>query len=559
MSNATRLLSRPPTAVLIAWALLWTGTPAAAQQAAGNPDIAELDAYIAHAVAEWRIPGLAIAVVKDDSIVFAKGYGVRELGEQDPVETGTRFAIGSTTKAMTAIALGMLVDEGKVEWDAPVIRYLPGFRVADPYVTRELTVRDLLTHRGGLGNADLLWTGADYSTAEIIRRVATIEPAYSIRSRFVYQNIMYAVAGQVVAATAGVPWAEFVRTRIFEPLEMHATVATLGELAGQPDVATPHMEIRDTIRTVANRPVDAVAPAGSVWSSAGDMAKWMRFVLDSARVGDRRLLSAQTYREILSPQVVAPLDMYPTTSVIRPHFFTYGLGWFLHDYAGEAVAMHTGSIAGMSALIGLLPDRRLGVYVLANLDHAELRHALMYRVFDRYTEKPPRDWSTELRALFSELEDQAVAARDQQRDRRVRDTEPSLPRERFTGTYTHPTYGDAVVSEQAGALHFAFGSRTATLTHWHYDTFQAQWDDVRTSPSLIAFATDGTGGVSALRAFGLTFARVASKLPEPGSRLPDSRAGAAAMGGGRPWGLGIGDWGSGEWLSFMYRGFAHSL
>jgi CubicO group peptidase (beta-lactamase class C family) len=490
-------------------ALICAAAPAAAQRASDTPDFAtELDAYVARAVRDWRIPGLAMAVVKDDSIVLAKGYGVRELGKPGAVDSGTRFAIGSTTKAMTAIALGMLVDEGKVEWDAPVIRYLPAFRVADPYITRELTVRDLLTHRGGLGNADQLWAGTDYTTAEIVQRVATLEPAYSLRSRFIYQNIMYAVAGEVVAAESGMPWSEFVRTRIFEPLGMHATVAMLGALAGQPNVATPHMEIRDTVRAVLNRPVDAVAPAGSVWSSVGDMALWMRFVLDSARVGGTRLLSAATYREIMSPQVIAPLDMYPTTSVIRPHFFTYGLGWFLHDYNGEAVAMHTGSIDGMSALIGLLPDRRVGVYVLANLDHAELRHALMYRVFDQYSGQASRDWSAELRALYGRLRAQSVAARQQQEQKRTPDTRPSVPLERFAGTYMHPTYGDAVVSVRAGALHFAFGNRAAALTHWHYDTFQAHWEDVRMQPSLMVFAPDGSGGVSSVRASGIPFQRV---------------------------------------------------
>ena len=495
--------------VSLAVALFRTAAPGLAQHAPGAADIAELDAYIVRAVADWRIPGLAIAVVRDDSVVFAKGYGVLELGKSGVVDTGTRFAIGSTTKAMTAVALGMLVDEGKIQWDAPVIRYLPAFRVADPYVTRELTVRDLLTHRGGLGNTDQLWASTDYSTAEIIRRASTLEPAYSLRSRFIYQNIMYAVAGEVVAAVSGVPWADFVRTRIFEPLGMKATAATRGALEGHPNVAAPHMSIRDTIRAVTNRSVDAVAAAGAVWSSVGDMALWTRFVLDSARVHGRRLLSAASYREILSPQVIAPLDMYATTPLIRPRFFTYGFGWFLHDYEGEAVAMHTGSIDGMSALIGLLPDRRIGVYVLANLDHAELRHALMYRVFDLYSGKAPRDWSAELLALYGRLRAQTVAAREQQEQRRVRDTQPSLPLERFAGTYTHPTYGNAVVAMRAGALRFAFGTRAAALTHWQYDTFQAHWEDVRMSPSLIVFATDGSGGVSSVRAFGITFNRTA--------------------------------------------------
>jgi len=493
--------------VVLMTALLTTAVPApaAAQHAPRAVDLAELDVYVARAVRDWRVPGLAIAVVKDDSVVFVKGYGVREVGKAGAVDAGTRFAIGSTTKAMTALALGMLVDEDKVEWDAPVIQYLPSFRVADPYVTRELTVRDLLTHRGGLGNADQLWAGTDYTAAEIMRRVATIEPAYSLRSRFVYQNIMYAVAGDVIAAASGMSWADFLRTRIFAPLGMRATEATLGALAGQPNVASPHMLVNDSTRLIKNRPVDAVGPAGSVWSSAGDMALWMRFMLDSARVNGRRLLSAESYREILSPQVIAPLDMYPTTSVVRPRFFTYGLGWFLHDYAGEAVAMHTGSIDGMSALIGLLPDRRVGVYVLANSDHAELRHALMYRVFDLYRGHADRDWSTELRTLYDGIQTRALAARRQQETRRTPDTRPSVPLERFAGTYVHPTYGTAQVSVRDGALHFAFGTRAAALTHWHYDTFQARWDDVRMQPSLIVFTPDGAGGISGVRAFGINF------------------------------------------------------
>ena len=498
----------PLVRLLAAVPLIVAAASADAQRAARPVALNGLDAYITRAVAEWRIPGLAIAIVKDDSVVFAKGYGVRELGKPGAIDAGTRFAIGSTTKAMTAVALGMLVDEKKVRWDEPVITYLPGFRVGDPYVTRELTVRDLLTHRGGLGNADQLWASADYPAEEIMRRVATLAPAYSLRSRFIYQNIMYAVAGDVIAAASGMPWAQFLRTRIFEPLGMKATEATLAALDGQSNIATPHGEIADTIRPITNRPVDAVGPAGSVWSSVGDMAKWARFILDSGRVGGKRLLSEATFRELLSPQVIAPREIYSTMPLVRPHFFTYGLGWFLHDYQGEAVAMHTGSIDGMSALIGLIPDRRLGVYVLANLDHAELRHALMYRVFDMYSGNAPRDWSKELLALYSGLERQADSARRDQIQRRVADTRPSLPLDRYAGTYTSQTYGNAVVSVRNDALHFAFGrGRVGALTHWHYDTFQAKWDDVRMDPSFVVFAPDGAGGVSSVRAFGITFTR----------------------------------------------------
>ena len=490
-------------------ALPWSA-PISAQRVAPPVSLDQLDDYVARAVRDWRVTGLAIAVVKDDSVVFAKGYGLRQLGRPDAVDVGTRFAIGSTTKAMTAAALGMLVDDGKIGWGDPVINHLPDFRLSDPFVTRELTVRDLLTHAGGLGNADMVWYGADHSPTEIVRRIRTLPIAYSLRSGWVYQNIMYAVAGDVVEAASGMPWEAFLRTRIFTPLGMLATEPTLAALSGQANVATPHAEINDTLRVITNRTVDQVKAAGSVWSSVADMAKWMRFILDSGRVGGRRLLSDSTFAELLSPQAIADASIYPATSLFRPHFFTYGLGWFLHDFNGQAVAMHTGSIDGMSAIIGLIPDRRLGVYVLANQDNAELRHALMYHVFDLFSGNPPRDWSAKILEFYGERRKAARAEEKKREDSRVAKTRPSLPLERYAGTYANPTFGDVIITAPKGALHLEFGSqRQADLTHWHFDTFRARWKDARIDPSQVVFLPDGTGSIGAVRTFGQTFTRVA--------------------------------------------------
>jgi hypothetical protein len=223
------------------------------------------------------------------------------------------------------------------------------------------------------------------------------------------------------------------------------------------------------------------------------------------------------YREWLSPQTVAPTSMYPTMTVVRPHFVTDGRGWFLHDYAGESVAMHTGSIDGMSAIIGLLPDRRVGVYVLANADHVELRHALMYRVFDMYrgggsAGATPRDWSTELRTLYGQLDERGRAAQRQQEQRRVANTRPTLALDRYAGRYTEPTYGDVAVTVKDGALQLTYGrGHTGRLEHWQYDSFRGLWADERSDPSPVVFALDGTGGVSSVRVLGVTFARVPSE------------------------------------------------
>jgi CubicO group peptidase (beta-lactamase class C family) len=495
---------RLPLVLLFLAALALPGSLQA--QSVDAAALRSLDAYVTAAVADWNLPGLAIAVVAGDTVVFAKGYGVREIGRPEPVDTGTRFAIGSTTKAIVATALGILVDEGKVEWDEPVITYLPWFRVGDPYITRELTVRDLLTHRAGFPNLDQIWANPGFTSDEILRRIAAFEPVYSFRSGYIYQNVMYLVAGAVIEAASGMAWDDFVRTRIFEPLGMTATEATLGAVEGQPNVAAPHSSADGTIRLTSNRSVDAVGPAGSIWSSVDDMAKWTRFNLNGGELDGRRLVSEETQAEILSPQVVAPKSMYPTMRIVEPRFFTYGLAWFLHDYRGEAVAMHTGSINGMNALIGLLPDRGVGVYVLVNTGGAELRHALMYHVFDLFIGGSSRDWSAEMLALYRPPRVQAAATQASGRTQAV--SPPSLPLERYRGEYMDPIFGTVTVTLRGDALYLTSElERRGTLTHRDYDAFQAAWDDEPGSTAPVVFLPDGVGGIRGVRVFGRVFER----------------------------------------------------
>ncbi|MGQ0649153.1 MAG: serine hydrolase [Gemmatimonadaceae bacterium] len=477
--------------------------------AAQKPDLAAFDAYVARGVRDWEVPGLAVAIVKDDSVVFAKGYGVRQLGTNALVDAHTLFAIGSTTKAMTALSVLMLQEENKVRLGDAVQRYIPSLQLYDPVMTRELTVRDLLTHHTGLPGADLLWSGGNYSTGEIIRRLRWLKPAGSFRSVYNYQNVQYAMAGEVIRAASGLPWPDFVTKRIFEPLGMRETVALLSMTRGRPNVAVPHLRIDDTVRVIDNRPVDPVAAAGSVWSSVSDMGRWMRFVLDSGRAGGRRLIAPPTFVDWLSPQIVVPAgSFYPTTRLTRPHQINYALGWFLHDYRGLSVAMHTGSIDGMIAIIGLVPDERLGVFVLANLDHAELRHALMYRVLDMYTNGPPRDWSADVRTLYDGLETQARQAEAQVNQSRKTDTRPSLELARYAGTYVDSLYGAVDVVHDKGRLRASFGSGfTGWLEHWHYDTFVARWEDRRAGTSTLTFTLDARGAATAAALFGTRFER----------------------------------------------------
>jgi CubicO group peptidase (beta-lactamase class C family) len=448
--------------------------------------------------------------VKDDSLVFAHGYGVSEQGKPAPVTIHTRFAIGSTTKAMTTAALAMLVDEGKLRWDDRVIDYLPSFRLADAWVTRELTIRDLLTHRTGLPGVDLLWLRGDLTTDDMIERLRYVRPTASFRSRWQYHNVVYAMAGTIVEKVSGLPWEQFIRTRIFAPLGMRESLPLVANLTGQAEVATPHALANDTVRVVPVRSTDPVAPAGSVWSSVSDMSRWMRFMLDSGRVGTTRLLTPATFSEIVAPQIRAPMSEYPALRLAKPNTFSYALGWFVEDYHGATVWMHTGSIDGMSAIIGLMPDQRLGVYVLANLDHAELRHALMYQVFDLYSGAPARDWSTELRTLLASARGRpsgaaAVPAPPPKGT-------PALPLERYAGTYADSTYGDVRVTLADGVLRARFGALDlGTLEAAPYETFRAHSASATIGVTPIAFVPDGAGGVASLRVFGVAFLKVKSQ------------------------------------------------
>jgi CubicO group peptidase (beta-lactamase class C family) len=496
------------------FALACVGVPAATSivRAQKSPDLAAFDKYVAQAARDWKVPGLAIAIVKDDSLVFAKGYGVLEVGKPEPATEHTRFAIGSTTKAMTTAALAMLIDEGKLHWDDRVIDYLPELRLYDAYATHELTVRDLLTHRSGLPNTDLLWAVPEnnYSILEMMRRLRYVPPQSSFRSHWEYQNVVYSIAGLLVERISGMPWETFIRTRIFAPLQMTESIPLVSLLKGQPNVAVPHDLEQDTVRTVAIRTTDVIAPAGSVWSSVSDMSKWMRFMLDSGRVGSKRLIQPATFAEIVAPQMRAPMAEYPALELARPHFFSYALGWFVQDYHGETVWMHTGSIDGMIAIIGLMPDKRTGVYVLANLDHAELRHALMYTVFDLYNGMPrdsARDWSADLKKLF-DLRHAAAAKAAAAAPKPPAGTHPSLPLDKYAGTYADSAYGTVVVTLANGSLRAKYGNwDIGELQPAFYDTFKSRKRDPLQGVTDVTFTPDGAGGISAVQMFGQPFSR----------------------------------------------------
>lgn len=476
-----------------------------------NPaSVQKLDDYIEKARQQWEAPGLAVAVVKDGKIIFAKGYGIRQLGKTEKVDGQTIFAICSTTKAITAAAMGMLVDEGKVKWDDKVIKHLPDFQLYDPYVTRELRVRDLFTHNAGLGNADFLWGDTDLSSDEVLQRLRLLPPSYPFRGGYTYQNIMYLAAGKLIEKVSGISWEDFVEKRIFQPLGMTNTYSNQQRSLVQKNRSIPHHKIEGKIMPITDSNADAIAPAGSVWSSIEDMAKWMQFVLDSANVNGKPLLKPETYTEWLKPQaIVTDAGFYPTQTLTKPHWKTYALGWFQHDYNGRAVSFHTGSLAGTIAILGTIPDEKVGVYVFGNLDHAEVRHAIMYKVFDVFGgQENGRDWSTEFKKLYDGLAQKSEEAEKKQLAQRVMSTKPSLPLEKYVGTYSSPLYGDLKITLQNGKLVGQSSSKTSIhLEHWHYDTFQGSWNKAWDGKSMITFHLAANGAPKRLELAGVMLTR----------------------------------------------------
>lgn len=490
---------------------------------AQNPPLAGFDDYANKAIKDWEVPGMAIAIVKDDKIVLARGYGVKKLGDPAPVDERTLFAIGSSSKAFTAASIAMMVDEGKLKWNDPAAKYLPGFEMYDPYVTRELTVRDLLSHRSGIERGDFLWYGTENDRDEILRRTRFIRPSWSLRSNFGYQNLMFLAAGQIVGKMNGTTWDEFIEQRIFGPLGMTSSGTTIRDFKNGDNVAAPHAEFDEKVVPIAWRNIDNIAPAGSINSNVVDMAQWVRLQLGQGTYQGRRLFSSGTAKEMHSPQTIIPLAGSMELLYPEAHFLSYGLGWFLSDYRGKKVVEHGGAIDGMRAQVALLPEEKLGVVILTNMNGTPLPHVLMYKVFDAYLEgNRQKDWSGELLAKFKALQEQGKAAAKKQEEARVKDTRPSLPIEQYAGTYKNDLYGDVKVTHDAGKLTVRFGPAfVSELEHWHYDTFRAKFRGAGETKALVTFGLNAQGKPDQL---------TLEIMPDyPFKRAPDVVTGTAAI------------------------------
>lgn len=381
---------RRPAAVLAGVCLAFVLLPAATHAQTAPPvaaplDLAAVDAVVARTLKEFNVPGIAVAVVKDGQVVLAKGYGVSSLATKAPMDANTLVGIASNTKAFTAAALGLLVDDGKLRWDDKVTDYIPEFRMYDPYVTAEFTVRDLLTHRSGLGlgAGDLMMfpDSADFTIKDVIHNLRYFKPVSSFRSKFDYDNNLYLVAGEVVARVAGQPWANFVEARLLKPLGMSRTATLYTRLPDPTNVIDGHGPVEGKVQVIQRDRNTLVGPAGGMYSSVNDLSKWALLLLGGPGA-PAPLLKPRTQWELWSPQTILPVG--PGPSPYNTHFSAYGLGWFLNDARGYKVVSHTGGEIGMVTKVTLIPELRLGIIVLTNQEDGLAFTAVSAHITDHY-------------------------------------------------------------------------------------------------------------------------------------------------------------------------------
>lgn len=493
---------------LIAWfiCLVIVASPLAqtAPPAGAPPD---LDTFVAQVIKAFQVPGIGLAIVKDGKVVVAKGYGVRKLGDPAAVNAQTKFGIASNTKVFTATALGLLVEEGKLQWDAPVVQYLPWFQMSDPYVTREMTIRDLLVHRSGLGlgAGDLLWWPAStYDRKEIGRRLKFIRPAASFRAAYAYDNVLYLIAGEVIEAVSGRSWEDFVAERILKKVGMTGSNVRHSNATATDNVAVTHAEVDGTVRPIKPFDSDNTNPAGGINSSAEDMAKWVNVLLAGGALPDgSRLFSAVTWRNLstlVTPMPVSSSPPLPEFAPLQRNFNGYALGLGVCDYRGRKMLTHTGGLPGYVSMVSMIPNEKLGVVVLTNQESGAAFSALTYHVLDYYMNAtPPTDWLAAYTKLEA-MQRRAMAATDKQAaSARNGTSKPSLPLAQYAGTYDDAWYGDIDIASENGKLVMKFGHTPALvgdLEHWQYDTFIVRWRDRELrADAYVTFSIDPDGKI----------------------------------------------------------------
>ncbi|MDR7134970.1 CubicO group peptidase (beta-lactamase class C family) [Lysobacter niastensis] len=477
---------------------------------------ADLDARVDAAMRAHGVPGMSIAIVEGGKPTLTKGYGVRRLGSPERVDADTIFPTGSTGKAITAAALAVLVDDGKIKWDDKVIDHMPWFRMYDPWVTNEITVRDLLVHRSGLGlgAGDLMFIPtSSRSRADTVRALRYIKPATSFRSGYAYDNVLYSVAGQLIEEVTGQTWEVFVRERVLKPAGMTSSVTEQSARFANPNRAWPHARTNGRVRGMGEQAVlderktlgDNGAPAGGLSSSANDLAHWMQVQLGHGAWTNEagkevRVFSEQSAQQMWTPVVPTPTPKYPgKLAGAAPKFSSYALGWSVRDYRGEKVIEHGGAIFGVYTYIALFPDRDFGVAFQMNSEDVQVMRGVALEVIDHYLGAPKTDWVAAFDEFLDMRTDGGLAALDAAaKATPAAQGKPTLAQASYAGRYADPWYGPITITNDKGALRVNFlqtPGLTGRLEHVRYDTFRTVWDNPEYEQAYVNFGLNAEGKV----------------------------------------------------------------
>jgi CubicO group peptidase (beta-lactamase class C family) len=465
---------------------------------------AQLNAYYEKALKDWEVPGMAITIVRNDSVLLQKGFGVLEVNKPEKVDEHTLFAIASNTKAYTVAALAILVDEGKIKWDDPVVNYLPWFQLYDPYVTQNMKIRDLLCHRSGLEtfSGDLLWYGSNYSREEVIRRARFLKPKYGFREHFGYSNILFLTAGEIVHAVSGKSWDDFLAERIFTPLGMTRTNTSVSALKKLNNVAACHTDYEGKVISIPYLDWDNIGPAGSINSCVADLSNWLKLQLNNGTFNGTVIFSKERSNDMWSAQTIQNVSVGSERLFPSTHFKAYALGWGLNDYLGYKIVSHSGGYDGMTSYTCLIPEKKLGFVIVTN-KNSSLFLPLAYRTLDVLLGGKAKDWSALFLENTKKQEEYSKNKVLEEEKARAKETKPTLDLAAYTGTYGGDLYGNATVELKNGELTFTFVPSpkfTATLKHWHYDTFSFRFEQFPSLPQGKAnFIINQEGKVEEMR------------------------------------------------------------
>jgi len=469
--------------------------------------ISRLDSIYTKALTDWNVPGMGIAIVSHDSILLAKGYGITDMTTRQAVDANTLFALASNTKAFTSTSLAMLVDRGALKWDDKVIKHLPWFAMYNSYVTAEMTVEDLLSHRSGLKtfSGDLIWYGSTYSREEIIRKVRYLKPAYGFREHFGYSNLMFITAGELIPAITGRSWDDFVQEELLDKLEMNRSTLHVSDLNSLDNTAQPHTYVDGNLLQIPWLDWDNMGPAGSLISSANDMAKWLQMNLNNGIYKDDTIVSAWQMYELQNPRTnlaVTPGSkrMFPETN-----FKGYALGWTLMDYNGMKVISHNGGYDGMISQTLFIPEADLGFVIMTN-SLSSMYYPLMYHTLDELLNVAEKtNWNDRLLTVITKNQEKSNEEIAKWEAKRTLNTMPSLSTEAYAGYYGSPIYDTVEIKQEDKNLVIEFGRSpllTATLTHWQHDTYQIEFKALPSLPKgYVTFEISRNATVTAMEVY----------------------------------------------------------